>query len=79
MQIIGRYRELTGEVPLFGRWAYGFWQCKNKYESQQELETVAAQLSRRAHSRGQHCAGLVLVGHHGRNEVELRTTLTRRA
>jgi len=41
-QIIGRYRELTGEVPLFGRWAYGFWQCKNKYESQQELETVAA-------------------------------------
>ena len=42
-QIIGRYRELTGEVPLFGRWAYGFWQCKNKYESQQEIETVAAQ------------------------------------
>ena len=41
--IIGRYRELTGEVPLFGRWAYGFWQCKNKYQSQQELETVAAQ------------------------------------
>jgi alpha-D-xyloside xylohydrolase len=41
-QIIGHYRELTGEVPLFGRWAYGFWQCKNKYQSQKELETVAA-------------------------------------
>ncbi len=41
-QVIARYRELTGEAPLFGRWAYGFWQCKNKYESQQELETVAA-------------------------------------
>ena len=41
-QIIARYRELTGEVPLFGRWAYGFWQCKNKYESQQEIEAVAA-------------------------------------
>ena len=40
--IVGRYRELTGEAPLFGRWAYGFWQCKNKYESEQELETVAA-------------------------------------
>jgi alpha-D-xyloside xylohydrolase len=40
--IIGRYRELTGEVPMFGRWAYGFWQCKNKYQSQKELETVAA-------------------------------------
>jgi alpha-D-xyloside xylohydrolase len=41
-QIIGHYRQLTGEVPLFGRWAYGFWQCKNKYQSQQELETVAS-------------------------------------
>ena len=40
-QIIGHYRELTGEVPLFGRWAYGFWQCKNKYQSEIELETVA--------------------------------------
>ncbi len=37
--IIGSYRELTGEVPLFGRWAYGFWQCKNKYASQQQLKT----------------------------------------
>ena len=40
--VIGHYRELTGEVPLFGRWAYGFWQCKNKYQSQKELEGVAA-------------------------------------
>src|SRR5215469_2269221 len=41
-QIIGHYRKLTGEVPLFGRWAYGFWQCKNKYQSQAEIEGVAA-------------------------------------
>ncbi len=41
-QIVGKYRELTGEVPLFGRWAYGFWQCKNKYQSQAEIEGVAA-------------------------------------
>ena len=41
-QIIGKYRELTGEVPLFGRWAYGFWQCKNKYQAQAEIEGVAA-------------------------------------
>jgi len=40
-QIVAGYRQLTGEVPMFGRWAYGFWQCKNKYESQKELETVA--------------------------------------
>jgi alpha-D-xyloside xylohydrolase len=40
--IIGHYRELTGSVPLFGRWAYGFWQCKNKYQSEKEVEAVAA-------------------------------------
>jgi alpha-D-xyloside xylohydrolase len=41
-QIIAHYRELTGDAPMFGRWAYGFWQCKNKYQSQKELEDVAA-------------------------------------
>ena len=41
-QVIAHYRELTGDAPMFGRWAYGFWQCKNKYQSQKELEDVAA-------------------------------------
>ncbi|HEY9140591.1 MAG TPA: glycoside hydrolase family 31 protein [Bryobacteraceae bacterium] len=40
-KIIAGYRELTGQVPMFGRWAYGFWQCKNKYKTQQELLAVA--------------------------------------
>ena len=39
--IIAAYRELTGQAPLFGKWAYGYWQCKNRYDSQQELESVA--------------------------------------
>jgi alpha-D-xyloside xylohydrolase len=40
-KIIAGYRELTGRAPLFGKWAYGYWQCKNRYDSQQELETIA--------------------------------------
>ena len=40
-KIIADYRELTGQAPLFGKWAYGFWQCKNRYDSQQELESIA--------------------------------------
>jgi len=40
-RIIAGYRELTGVPPLFGRWAYGFWQCKNRYETQAELLAVA--------------------------------------
>jgi alpha-D-xyloside xylohydrolase len=40
-KIIAGYRELTGSAPMFGRWAYGFWQCKNRYKSQEEILAVA--------------------------------------
>jgi alpha-D-xyloside xylohydrolase len=40
-KIIGAYRDMTGAAPMFGKWAYGFWQCKNKYESQAEILGVA--------------------------------------
>ncbi|HET9373657.1 MAG TPA: TIM-barrel domain-containing protein, partial [Chthoniobacterales bacterium] len=40
-KIIAGYRELTGTAPMFGRWAYGFWQCKNRYKSQEEILAVA--------------------------------------
>jgi alpha-D-xyloside xylohydrolase len=40
-KIIASYREMTGAAPMFGKWAYGFWQCKNKYESQAEVLGVA--------------------------------------
>ena len=26
---------------MFGKWAYGFWQCKNRYDSQEELLGIA--------------------------------------
>jgi len=39
--IIASYRELTGQAPMFGKWAYGFWQCKNRYKSQEEILGVA--------------------------------------
>lgn len=40
-KIIADYRELTGAAPMYGKWAYGFWQCKNKYKTQAELLAVA--------------------------------------
>jgi len=40
-QIIAGYRDLTGQAPMFGKWAYGFWQCKNRYKSQEEILGVA--------------------------------------
>jgi alpha-D-xyloside xylohydrolase len=40
-KVIADYRDLTGQAPLFGKWAYGFWQCKNRYKSQEEILGVA--------------------------------------
>jgi alpha-D-xyloside xylohydrolase len=39
--VIAGYRDLTGPAPMFGKWAFGFWQCKERYQSQQELLDVA--------------------------------------
>jgi alpha-D-xyloside xylohydrolase len=40
-KLVAAYRDLTGQAPLFGKWAYGFWQCKNKYETQDQILSVA--------------------------------------
>ncbi len=40
-RLIADYRELTGAPPMYGKWAYGFWQSKNRYQSQAELLAVA--------------------------------------
>ncbi len=34
---IAGYRHLTGAPPLFGKWAWGFWQCRERYRTQAEL------------------------------------------
>lgn len=38
--VIGKMRELTGKVPMFPLWTYGFWQSKERYKSQNELVDV---------------------------------------
>ena len=35
------YRQLTGNAPLMPKWELGFWQCKERYNSQEELLGVA--------------------------------------
>ena len=39
--IISQYRFATGTARLYGRWAYGFWQCKERYHSQEEISDAA--------------------------------------
>ncbi len=38
------YRHLTGDAPLMPKWELGFWQCKERYASQEELLGVAKKL-----------------------------------
>ncbi len=39
--VIAAYRDLSGNVPMLPRWAYGFWQCRERYTSGTNLvETV---------------------------------------
>lgn len=40
-RVVKGYRELTGPAPMFGKWAYGLWQCKERYQTQQELLDIA--------------------------------------
>jgi alpha-D-xyloside xylohydrolase len=42
-QAIADYRYLTGAAPMFGKWAWGFWQSKERYASQDELLWIADQ------------------------------------
>lgn len=47
--ILRRYAELTGHPPMMPDWAMGFWQCKLRYATQDEVLAVAREHRRRGH------------------------------
>src|SRR5208337_1926740 len=46
-QVVAEYREFTGAAPLLPRWAYGFWQCRERYSSQQQILDTAKEYRNR--------------------------------
>ena len=38
--VIAKMRHLTGDVPMFPLWTYGFWQSKERYKSAAETEGI---------------------------------------
>jgi len=38
--VIANMRDLTGQVPMFPLWTYGYWQSKERYKSQDEIVGV---------------------------------------
>jgi alpha-D-xyloside xylohydrolase len=45
--VVAGYREATGQVPLLPRWAYGYWQSRERYNSQAELLDVVREFRKR--------------------------------
>lgn len=46
-KVISGYRYLTGKVPMFGKWAYGYWQSKERYNNQKEITDAVKEYRKR--------------------------------
>ena len=46
-QVIGGYRTITGKAPMMPKWAMGFWQCRERYKTQEELLSVVEEFRKR--------------------------------
>ena len=41
--VIAQMRQLTGDVPMFPLWTYGYWQSKERYKTARETEGIVDQ------------------------------------
>jgi len=46
-EVIASYRNLSGQAPMFPKWAYGFWQCRERYTSGTHLVETVKEFRRR--------------------------------
>ena len=47
-EVIASYRNLTGNAPMFPKWAYGFWQCRERYTSGTHLVKTVKEFRKRS-------------------------------
>nr|WP_321485391.1 TIM-barrel domain-containing protein [uncultured Draconibacterium sp.] len=45
--VISRYRTLTGKAQVMPKWAMGFWQSRERYKTQEELESTLKEFRKR--------------------------------
>ncbi|HMO62573.1 MAG TPA: glycoside hydrolase family 31 protein [Ferruginibacter sp.] len=45
--VIAGYRQLTGKVPMLPLWAYGFWQSRERYKTQDEVLGTVSEFRKR--------------------------------
>lgn len=46
-EVIAAYRNLSGNVPMLPLWAYGFWQCRERYTSGKHLVSTVEEFRKR--------------------------------
>lgn len=46
-EVVQRYADVTGKTPMMPEYGLGFWQCKLRYQTQEELLSVAREYYRR--------------------------------
>ena len=46
-QVVAGYRTLTGKASLYPKWVLGFWQSRERYKTQEEIEGTLAEFRKR--------------------------------
>lgn len=63
------YAAVTGKVPMMPDYAMGFWQCKLRYQTQEELLEVARRISQTRFADFRDCGGFLPLADAGRVEI----------
>jgi len=46
-EVISGYRALTGKAPIMPKWAFGFWQSRERYKTQEEIISTVNEFRKR--------------------------------
>ena len=46
-EVISGYRELTGKAVMLPKWAFGFWQSRERYKTQEEILSTVSEFRKR--------------------------------
>ena len=61
-EVIAGYRQATGGQPMLPKWATGFWQCRERYSSQQQILDTVAAIPQPRHPARSDRPGLAILG-----------------
>ncbi len=75
--VLHEYRTMTGHAPMLPKWAYGFFQSKDRYVSLDEIREIAERYRQGTYPARRHGAGLVLVEDRRRSGLQFQLSRRR--